>query len=289
MVGFNRIGGDPRVADRARALDAYTRMRLLADPTDARAWRVFAGLGNYLCRSDAWSGFMAYAAEKSLSLNDARLALRRELEEGAEEPFLLARTLNERFEVAQSFIDENRGASGFALLNVCGCDTLPEFEELSTHLDGSESATSIASLLERLQSDVVFAPDSRALRIAPFEALAGLSFKNVYAAGLVDGFMPNRNAFEVVSTDEARNRIITTERRAFVNGLTKCRAQLILSTFATAPLELAERTHAQVVRIRSVEGKRRAYLRHTCFIDEAGHAAPSVEGGQAVLASYGID
>jgi DNA helicase-2/ATP-dependent DNA helicase PcrA len=287
--GFNRIGGDPRVAERSRAIEAYAKIKLIADPTDGRAWRIFAGLGNYLCRSDAWSGFMSFAAERNLSVSEAVDALAEACKNSTEEPFLLAGALNERFALGRSFIEQNTGASGYALLSLCGAEGLDEFTDVEAMLNGDENAVAIAALAERLQNDVVFADDSRAIRIATYDSLAGLSFKHMYCPGCIDGFMPNRNAFEVVSTDDAREKIMTTERRTFVNTVSKCRGELFISTFAAADLELAERTHAQVVRIRAVDNKRVAYLRHTCFIDEAGHFTPSVEGGQAVLAAYGAD
>jgi DNA helicase-2/ATP-dependent DNA helicase PcrA len=288
--GFNRIGGDPRIAERSRAIEAYTKLRLLADPTDCRAWRIFAGLGNYLCRSDAWTGFMEFAASNNLSMSDAvRKVVETNTNNEAEELFLLENALSKRFAEGLEFIEQNTGACGYNLLSICGAEGLDEFADIEAMLDGDENAACIAAIAERMQKDVIFANDSRAIRIASFESLAGLSFKHVYCTGCIDGYMPNRNAFEVVSTDDARDKILGTERRAFINGVSKCRGELILSTFATADLELAERTHAQVVRIRAVDKARMAHLRHTCFIDEAGHYAPSIEGGQAMLSAYGAD
>jgi DNA helicase-2/ATP-dependent DNA helicase PcrA len=288
--GFNRIGGDPRIAERARAIESYAKLRLLADPTDCRAWRIYAGLGNYLCRSDAWTGFMKFAADKGISMAEAvRVLVDICASDSTAEPFLLGRALSERFAEGLAFIEQNQGARGLALLEICGAEGLSEFADVEAMLDGDENAACIAALAERMQKDIIFANDSRAIRIASFEAVAGLNFKHMYCTGCVDGYIPNRNAFEVVSTDDARAKIMDSERRAFINGVSKCREELILSTFNTADLELAERTHAQVVRIRAVDGKRMAYLRHTCFIDEAGHFTPAVEGGQAALAAYGAD
>ena len=64
---------------------------------------------------------------------------------------------------------------------------------------------------------------------------------------------------------------------------------LLFSTFSRAPLELAERTKMQVARVRMEDGERIAALRPTCFLEEAGAAAPITLGGQALLADAGID
>ena len=47
-LGFERLAGDPRDTNRARALVAYTSLNLLADPDDLFAWRAWLGFGNYL-------------------------------------------------------------------------------------------------------------------------------------------------------------------------------------------------------------------------------------------------
>ena len=56
-----------------------------------------------------------------------------------------------------------------------------------------------------------------------------------------------------------------------------------------AELELAERTKMQVVRVKSENGKRMAIVRPSCFLSEAGDAAPTTMGGQALLAEYGLN
>ena len=63
----------------------------------------------------------------------------------------------------------------------------------------------------------------------------------------------------------------------------------MLSHFSKAELELAERTKMQVVRVKSENGKRMAIVRPSCFLSEAGDAAPTTMGGQALLAEYGLN
>ena len=45
----------------------------------------------------------------------------------------------------------------------------------------------------------------------------------------------------------------------------------------------------QVVRVKSENGKRMAIVRPSCFLGEAGDAAPTTMGGQALLAEYGLN
>ena len=101
--------------------------------------------------------------------------------------------------------------------------------------------------------------------------------------------MPARDAFEAVSTDADRDRVRKADRRTFAAGVAKATDALMFSTFSRAPLELAERTKMQVARVRMEDSERIATLRPTCFLEEAGAAAPITLGGQALLADSGID
>ncbi len=63
--------------------------------------------------------------------------------------------------------------------------------------------------------------------------------------------MPRRDAFEVISTEEDRERIMNEERRLFCNSVSKASKRLVVSYFSKAPLELAERAKMQVVRVKA--------------------------------------
>ena len=106
--------------------------------------------------------------------------------------------------------------------------------------------------------------------------------------GCVDGLMPVRDAFEVVSTDEDRKRVMDAERRLFAGAVAKAGQELMLSTFSRAQLELAEKTKMQVTRVRSDGDDRIALLRPTTFIAEARNATPSTIGGQMLLSKYDL-
>jgi DNA helicase-2/ATP-dependent DNA helicase PcrA len=283
-----RVGGDPRDMGRARAMLAYTRLNLLAAPADGAAWRTWCGYGNYLCNSDAWASFMTYAEGAKLSIVEALDAVAAEVAAGTE-PFLRAGAIAERYAEGRAFIEKYAGATGFAALKFAGASDCAEFAGLEAGLVGDETAAQIFAIAQRMQYDVVFSDNKRALRVVSYAELAGLEFDYVYAAGLVDGFVPTRDAFEVVSTDEARADVMNAQRRAFAAGVAKATCALTLSTFQTSNLELAEITKMQVVRIRSVDDARVATLRPACFIAEGEAWAPSSTSGQALLSNEAAD
>lgn len=154
---------------------------------------------------------------------------------------------------------------------------------------GDEDAAALFALVRAGQFDPTHSDSARAVHISSYEQMCGCSYEAVYAVGCVDGLMPARDAFEVVSTDEDRARVMGAGRRAFMSAAGKAASTLMFSTFSKADLELAERTKMQVQRVRMEDGRRMATLRPTCFIEEAGACAPITLGGQAVLADLGID
>lgn len=154
---------------------------------------------------------------------------------------------------------------------------------------GDEDAAALYAAARATQFAPVHEDNPRAVRVSSYEQMCGCSYRAVYAVGCVDGFVPARDAFEVVSTDADRARVRETDRRAFAAAAGKASDALMFSTFSKAPLELAERTKMQVSRVRMESGERVATLRPTCFLEEAAASAPITLGGQALLADAGID
>ena len=106
--------------------------------------------------------------------------------------------------------------------------------------------------------------------------------------GAIDGFVPTREVFDVVSTQEKRDAARASWRRQFCNAAAKANEQLTITYFSKAELELAERTKMHVTRVRADDGRRMALVRPSCFLSEAGAACPGANGGQAKLASLGL-
>ena len=186
-------------------------------------------------------------------------------------------------------IAAHAGRRGHNLLAALDADKLRDFAALSATLAGDEDAATLYAMIRETQFFPTHTASARAVRVSSYEQLCGCSYRAVYAVGCVDGFMPARDAFEVVSTDADRDRVREADRRTFAAGVAKATDALMFSTFSRAPLELAERTKMQVARVRMEDSERIATLRPTCFIAEAGAAAPITLGGQALLADLGMD
>lgn len=288
-LGFERLAGDPRDMSRARALVAYTSLNLLADPEDLIAWRAWVGFGNYLTYSDGWHFLLEWCDEHGAGVLEALEAAAAARAAGDDEPFPRAERLAERYEAGREMIAAHAGRRGHNLLAALGADKLPDFAALADALAGDEDAATLYAMMRETQFFPVHTANVRAVRVSSYEQLCGCGYHALYVTGCVDGFMPARDAFEVVSTDADRTRVRERDRRAFAAGAAKAEDTLLFSTFSRAPLELAERTKMQVARVRMEGGERIAQVRPTCFLEEAGAAAPITLGGQALLADSGID
>ena len=287
-LGFERLAGDPRDMSRARALVAYTSLNLLADPKDLFAWRAWVGFGNYLTYSDGWHFLLEWCDEHGAGVLEALEAAAAARAAGDDEPFPRAERLSERYEAGREMIAAHAGRRGHNLLAALA-DKLPDFAALADALAGDEDAATLYAMMRKTQFFPTHRANVRAVRVSSYEQLCGCGYRALYVAGCVDGFMPARDAFEVVSTDADRARVRERDRRAFAAGAAKAEDTLLFSTFSRAPLELAERTKMQVARVRMEDGERIAQVRPTCFLEEAGAAAPITLGGQALLADLGID
>lgn len=296
------IGGDPRELKRAHALIASTKLALLADERDGVAWRCWCGFGNHLTNSDAWNGLMSYAGQKAISPLEALFTLGDVIRNLGSEPFSRASVLAERYESGRAFIEKNANRKGFALLRALDAENLFEFCDVSALMEGDESAEQVRSLMRAWESDPVFPDDSRVVRIASYESMTGIEADWLFAIAAVDGFVPVRDAFEVVSTEEDRSALTNEQRRLFYNAVSKARKHLVVSYFAKASLELAEQSKMQVVRVRAEEqglsdkeglkglaSNRVAIVRPSMFLTEAGDARPGSIGGQALLAQFGLN
>lgn len=288
-LGFERLTGDPREEKRARALMAYTALNLLADPEDTAAWRAWVGFGNYLALSDGWLPLLDWCDAQGATPLEALAEASRAAAAGDADPFPRASNLAARYEAGRALIEQNRARRGHALLKAVGAEGLRDFAALSSQIVGDEDAAALFEMMRTTQFNPTHEANPHAVRVSSYEQMCGCNYRAVYAVGCVDGYMPARDAFEVVSTEEDRARIMDGDRRLFMAGVGKAADTLMFSTFSKADLELAERTKMQVARVRMENGVRVAVVRPTCFLEEAGANAPITLGGQALLSDMGID
>lgn len=282
----NTLGGDPRDTDRCKAQIAYTKLCLLADPKDIVAWRSWLGFGNFLTNSDLWAHLQEGAKDKGQSMLEAL----EELAASATDPFPKAYALRDAYKQMIEFIEKNNKRKGFALMKAIGADSLPEFSDIMEQIAGDETAAQALAVCRKGFSNPCFPDNQHLIRVMFPQNMTGLEADNIYVFGCIDGFYPPRDAYEVVSTDEARSKIMNDHRRMFYTTISKANKRLVVSFFSQADLELAEKSKMQVTRVKSADGETRtALLRMSQFLQESGSAYPGTTSGQQLLAQYGMD
>lgn len=280
------LGGDPRDTERCKAQIAYTKLCLLADPQDTVAWRSWLGFGNFLTNSDLWAHLEEKAQEDGVSMLEAL----ENLASSANDPFPKAYVFRDSYKQMQEFIKKNAARKGFALMKAVGADKLPEFHSIMEDVAGDENAQELLAMCRKGFSAPGFPESKHLIRVMYPQNMTGLEADNIYVFACIDGFYPPRDAFEVVSTDEARDKLMNDQRRIFYTAVSKANKKLVVSFFNQSELELAEKSKMQVVRVKSADGEHRtALLRMSQFLKESGEAYPGTTSGQQLLAEYGID
>jgi DNA helicase-2/ATP-dependent DNA helicase PcrA len=273
------IGGDPRVAGEHDALTAYVKLNLIAHPHDMVAWRAWCGFDHALTNSDIWDSLQKYAAENKLSLYET-------LELAATtDTFSRARIapVKAAWAAGQELISTYAAYRGYSLLKAVGMRDLGEFYEIEHSLSGEEDARTLYQLVYDSVMNPRYPDDPTRTHITNYENLCGLDYDYIIVLGLVDGMMPDRDAFEITIDQNKRRLILTQDRQRFYAGVTKATKRLILSTFSRAGIEIAERAKMQICRVTSENGERVALLQRSAFFQESGAACPSTVGGEDVM------
>ena len=232
-----RLRGDIRDLDRSLALRVITLLRLIANPQDAPAWRSWFGFGDYLTRSneflamrktvactgDVRADLEAYGYDLGFDL-DPLFAQVRDLR-GAELLMYLVRTL--------------AGEQA----------PMPAVLGRLVALGAQASAAQMVQEIDRLQYFSGIASGDGVV-VAPFTALAGLDFAQLYVTGLVDGLFPSADYFDLTAITLERQQKMEEHDRQQAQVMARLgRQEVHLSRFDHADRALAQRVHLRQMRV----------------------------------------
>ena len=280
-LGANPVTGDPRNAARLGTLPAFCRLALAGDATDAPAWRLWMGLGRADCACAAWEGLRRWAQPQNLTVADALAALAAR----DDNPFEGAADLRKRYAEGLAAAAKLRSHVGYQLLK--DLTEHPGGRELGVALDpirGDETALELHRRLVEMSLTPFFTPDARRVTIGTSRQIQGLDPKLVVVAGCVDGFMPAVSRAKVEAGDAGALAQVDAERRAFYNAVGKARCRLVLSCIQRADVDLAARLKVDTRRVKNEHGRRVAVFSRSCFVEQAGNAAPGTVSGEQFLA-----
>ena len=277
VLSRNALGGDPRKDEKSLDMQAYTRLNLAADPTDAVAWRSFCGFGDFLTNSNHWFRLEKYAQEAGIGVLEA--LDRAEMVAADGELFAGAGVLLARYRAGKRFIEEAAGKLGFTLANLCApesCTDLPAgFANLINPVTGGETAS---DLLKRANARMEARfTDIDAVRVGPMEMTCGMEFDTVIFAGCIEGFWPALVTLGVEYDDDRIAEVRRDERRTWYAAMTKARYSFVASTVQKDEANTAQALGMHVRRIRMEDGKSMATLAPTRYLDEMGAEAPGFD------------
>ena len=277
VLSHHFLSGDPRKPEKCLDLEAYTRLNLVADPSDAAAWRSWCGFGDFLTNSNHWFRLEKYAQEAGIGVLEA--LDRAELVAADGELFTGAAVLLARYRAGKRFIAEATGKQGFTLANLCvpeGTSDMPAgFAGLIEPIVGGETA---ADLLKRANGrlEARFS-DTDAVRVGLMEMTVGMEFDTVIFTGCIEGFYPALATLGPEFDDERIAELQRAERREWYCAMTKARHAFVASTVQKDESNTATALGMHVRRIRMEDGKSMAILAPTRYLDEMGAEAPGFE------------
>ena len=283
-------GGSFRELDKCRTGRMYTALSLLADPQDSLAWRCWCGCGDYLARSNIFTGVEALASERgvglgrALELLDAGEAPQVPGQEGA----LVAWRQGREMAAGLS------GLRGMALLEALarglGMDEVPaSFARLASDACAGPDADAAAFFAAAQTVGERGAAVPHAVRVGLFDQACALKARHVVVCGLMNGWMPEHAYFDLAEADFDARAKIDSAARSLMYELSSCSTGDIAFTgFAACDLELAERMHLKGYKVAmGADGRRVTTVRPSDLLAYALHAwglAPLP--GQSLLRDY---
>ncbi len=296
------LKGDTRHLERCIPARIFNCLMLLADPTDALAWRSQIGFGDHIARSAQVStlreacqqqnrGF-AEGLEVLANAEPATDGKQATIETGplAEEQELTFEMLAAQAGM-QYVVDAYRqgcaalrfgaGLTGSALLEaltrfVSGDDsaTTPDLlKELCAGSDGVIGDGDDASVLVARIRAKLTAPQpdpDAAVLVLPYDQLIGASPDSLIVSGFVNGFFPCRDFFDgaIMPLNRQEQTHAIDVRRAYAL-VTKADRTLVFSYFTEADLEVAEPLKLKIERVRlRDDDKRICSIEPSIFISQ---------------------
>ncbi len=268
-------GGSFRDLSTCRTGRMYTALSLLADPTDALAWRCWCGCGDYLARSNVFCGVEDLARERGCGLAQA-LEL---LETGQAGPLPAQENMLVAYRQGREMIEGLAGLTGVRLLaelaDGLGLDAVPEPYAGLVEQGLAGVDASAAELFCAAQSLVrAAAAKPGAVRVGLYGSAGSFKASQVFVCGLMNGWMPEHAYFDLAEADfDARAKIDAKARRTMCELAACAGKSLVLSGFARCDLELAERMGLKGYKVAmGTDGRRTTTVRPSDLATYALHA-----------------
>ena len=260
--GNGKAKGDPRLVQSCQAVKDAALAKLRENPADATALRTVLGCGDWLLRSDAHLGLLAYAREHELTWAQAIRQLREQPRDARELDIF------RKFDAALDELDA---------LGIPALDALCEQGECVP----PAPVAAAAPTSQAYQAGCV--------TVAPYRRCRGHYADAVFVLGAVNGFLPAADAVDDGKfTIDHRRSALSRESYLFSmlcnlssTGIT------FASRFETEDYQSATLQNMQIARVFAQDGKRWARIAPSTFAPD-GEALPDVVANPSIPATQKV-
>jgi hypothetical protein len=266
--------GDPREATRCGEIRLHAFAKLLENPRDLTALRTFIGAGDWLVGSDGFLELLAYARENELSITNAISEMRRPENSEAVtvsfKKFLKPLSLLEEaqsvwqtktvgeIEAYMESVGMPLGSHAAALGDKGGCPDVAAF--------AATFKPKPACLLE-------------GVTVTTFTRAISHPCKTLVIPGMVDGFMPKRDAVDDAYDLDHRQRALARESRLLKAVEAMARDCIAYTNFDHDLIENTAALHMFTTRYYVRDGRKMARVSPSVLLRQPGELSESSQQG----------
>lgn len=286
--------GDYRDLDRCAPARLLTALALVADPTDALAWRAWCGFGDYLANSAAFADMRAEGETQGKGL----VAMLEKVAVAAPEegfPGTGIGRILDAYRAGRALVERLQGLEGNELIGALAdaLDLSAEERERTVQLASaltapepgvnapSDGRAMIARARQRMNAPVFETTEGHVL-IGDSAHLTGLTPATLVLCGFVNGFFPTRDFFDAtVTTPDKQKLVRATDTRRLYAAAGKATQRLAASWFTSIGLVEAETLKLEIGRVKLRRGERIAVTAPSIYLADID---PGAETCTAVAA-----
>lgn len=290
--------GDYRDLDRCAPAQLLTALALVADPTDALAWRAWCGFGDYLANSAAFADMRAEGETQGKGL----VAMLEKVAVAApEEGFPgtgIGRVLD-AYRAGRALVERLQGLEGNELIGALAdalnlsaeeCERTMQLASALTAPEPGVNAPSdaramIARARQRMNAPVFETTEGHVL-IGDSAHLTGLTPATLVLCGFVNGFFPTRDFFDAtVTTPDKQKLVRATDTRRLYAAAGKATQRLAASWFTSIGLVEAETLKLEIGRVKLRRGERIAVTAPSIYLADIDPGAETCTAEAAETAA----
>ena len=290
--------GDYRDLDRCAPARLLTALALVADPTDALAWRAWCGFGDYLANSAAFADMRAEGETQGKGL----VAMLEEVAVAAPEegfPGTGIGRILDAYRAGRALVERLQGLEGNELIGALAdaLDLSAEERERTVQLAfaltapepgvnaPSDARAMIARARQRMNAPVFETTEGHVL-IGDSAHLTGLTPATLVLCGFVNGFFPTRDYFDAtVTTPDKQKLVLATDTRRLYTAAGKATQRLAASWFTSIGLVEAETLKLEVGRVKLRRGERIAVTAPSIYLADIDPGAETCTAEAAETAA----